>query len=467
MKTKKIINYIVILLSVISFIVLQYYILKLDILPKKYYLLITFIEVLLVILSIIFLIIKKNILNIISVVLSVLLIILNSFGLYYIRHLDRFIDKGFSGDVINVSTYYLLSSNSNSISKLEEVTLDKKIYYYSHSINNDVAREKFGNYDYILIDDLSTYLVDNKESNNYLLLDKLNFNTYKEFNTDVAKYYKVIYEFDIKTTEKRSIEVKDSYNVLVTGKDFGGHNDLNLLITVNNRTHQILLTSMTRGLYVNAYGYDAPFTITYLNSLGDDVVVKTLEEFYDTTIDFTVNIYTENFVDLVDKVGGVEFCSPKNFTTTHAKVLGTYDDTTGKKMYVKKGCRNYNGIEILTISRERLAFNPKGDHQRQENCRQIMINIVKKVASLSTLSNYSEILDSLNNLFTTNMNRNTMTVLVRNALNNIEYEVLEEQVGGEEYQKPIGLHGWVGPAIIANSNDKQNARNKIKEILNN
>ncbi len=466
MNIKKIINYVLILIFLILFIVLQYFIIKLDVLPQKYYLLLTIIEALLAIITILFSFLKNKIFNIISIILSILLIIINSFGIYYVKHLDKFIEKGFTGDIVNLSTFYLISSKDNQVNSIDDITLDKPVNYYVNSVNNDKAREKLGNYIYEEVNNLSSYLENNKNTNNYLLLDKINYSLYSELNPN--NNYKVIYEFDIKTVEKRNFEVKDTYNVLIIGKDFVGRDDLNIIVTINNKTHQVLLTGMTRDLYIDAVGYNFKDTVSSMHALGEDVVVKSLENYFDTTIDFKVSIYTNNLVKLVDTIGGVEFCSTVNFRTTHAKVLGTYDDSKGEKMYVKKGCREYSGIEILTIARERIAFNPKGDHQRQENCRQILTNIVKKVASISTLSNYSEILDSLSGLFTTNMNRNTMAILVRNALNNPNYEIIESYVGGEQtYNAPLGIERWKGSAIYPNEKEAINARAKIKEILNN
>ena len=467
MNIKKIINYTLISISLILFIVVQYYIFKLDVFPKKYYSLFTIIELLLLIISVAFSFFKKNVFYIISIILSVLLIIANSCGLYYIKHLDKFIEKGFTGDIINTSTYCILTSNDNPASSIDDVTFDKKIYYYVNSVNNDIARDKIGNYIFEETNDLASYLEDNQHSENYLLLDKVNYSIYSELK-EKDNNYKVVYEFDIETIEKRNIEVKDSYNIFIVGKDFGGRDDLNLIVTINNRTHQVLLTGMTRDLYIDAVGYDFKDSLTDMYSLGEETVIKSIENFYETTIDYKITIYTENFVEIVDKLGGLEFCSPTNFTTTHAKVLGTYDDTQGEKMNVKKGCREYSGIEILTIARERLAFNPKGDHQRQENCRQILINLVKKITSTSTLSNYSEILDSLGGLFKTNLNRNTLAVLMRNALDNPDYEVIEQYVAGEQsYNIPLGLTRWKGPAIYPNEKDATKARAKLKEILNN
>ena len=465
MKKKKIINYSLLGIAFILFVVVQYYIFKIDVFPKKYYLLFTIIEIVLFSVGIILSFLKKKIFYILSIILSILLIIINSFGIYYIKHLDKFIDKGFSGDVVNLTTFYLVSSSNNNVT-INDITLDNKIYYYAHSVNIDKAKDKLGDYLFEEVDSINSFMSTNMETMNYFLIDKLNYNIYMETNSSLQESYKVIYDFDVETTEKRNLDVKDSYNIFVMGKDFGGHDDLNMLITVNTRTHQVLLTSMPRDLYMDVPGYGFKHTVGYMISLGEDAVIKSVENFYQTTIDYKVTIVTENIVEVVDKLGGIEFCSPQNFRTTHAKVIGTYDDTKGQKMYVKKGCKNYNGIEILTIARERIAFNPKGDHQRQENCRQIMINIFKKLASLTTLTNYVDILNSFNGLYITNMNRNAMTILVRSVLEN-DYEILQQHVGGELYKKTLGYEKYIGPAIIADQNDHNNAINKIKEILNN
>ena len=466
MNKKKIINYFFIGIAIILFMIVQYYIFKIDVFPKKYYLMFTGIEIVILLIAIIFSFLKKKVFFIISIILSILLIIINSFGIYYIKHLDKFIDKGFTGDIVNLSTFYLITSSNNEIAKIDDVTLDKNIDYYSYSINIEEAKEKMGDYLYNPVENLSDYMTGNTESNSYFLIDKLNYNIYLDTNTDVVNSYKIIYEFDVKTIEKRNFEVKDSYNILVIGKDFGGRDDFNMLITVNTKTNQVLLTSMPRDLYIDAHGYGFKESLTDMFTMGEDTVVKSIEDFYQTTVDYKVVIHAEKLVDVVDQLGGVEFCASESFRTKHAKVL-TYDDSTGEKMYVKKGCKTYNGIEILTIARERVAFNPRGDRQRQDNCSQIMANIFKKVASFTTLTNYTEILNSFDGLYVTNMNKNVMTIFVKSVLNGNSYEIIQQHIGGEEYKVPLGIGRWIGYGIVPNPSDHENATAKIKEILNN
>ena len=463
----QLLNYLFTTVSIVLFLILFHYVRKVGVIPDKYVILFVVIEILAIISEIVLVIFKKKSLYIISLIISIILIVINSFGIYYVKHLNKFIDDGFTGEIINTSTYYLLTSNSNSVSNIDEVTLDFEIDYYKNSINNQLAKSKLGEYKYNEIDNLTNYLNDLKDSNKYLLIDKINYGICIELNPIISKDdYKVIYEFNIETIEERNFDVKTSYNIFVIGKDFSNErDDLNMLITINTDTHEVLFTSMPRDYYIDAVGYGFKDSLTNMYALGDETIIKSIENFYQIKVDYKVTLYTENLVDIVDKIGGVEFCSNVNFRTTHAKVLGTYDDTKGEKMYVKKGCYNYNGIEILTIARERVAFNPKGDHQRQENCRKILINILKKLASLSTLSNYTEILNSLNGLYKTNMNKNAVVKLIRSVLDGNEYKISEQHVGGELYNRPLGIERWVGPALYPNMEEVKNAIKKMKEIL--
>jgi len=436
------------------------------VIPNKYVYILLIDEIIILSGEIILTIFREKITYIISCIIAFILIGINIFGLYYIKHLDAFIDKGFTGDIINTTTFYLITNAENKVETIDDVTFDIPIYYYEKSINNDQAREKLSDYNYLKIDNLKKYL-EKYEENRYLLVDKINYEICMELNSDIKREnYKIVYEFDIETVEKRNLEVKTSYNIFVIGKDFSNErDDLNMLISINTETHEVVFTSMPRDYYIDAVGYGFKDSLTNMYALGDDTIIKSIENFYKITVDYKVTLYTENLVDIVDKIGGVEFCSDVNFRTTHAKVLGTYDDRIGEKMYVKKGCYNYNGIEILTIARERVAFNPKGDHQRQENCRKILISILKKLVSLSTLSNYTEILNSLNGLYKTNMNKNAVVSLIRSVLDGNEYKIDEQHVGGELHYGPLGIERWNGPTLYPDMKEVENAIIKIKKVL--
>ena len=141
-----------------------------------------------------------------------------------------------------------------------------------------------------------------------------------------------------------------------------------------------------------------------------------------------MQINTKSLVGLVDSLGGVEFCSDISFKTTHSLILDSYEDNT-RKLNVKKGCYTYSGIEILTISRERLAYTT-GDRQRQKNCQQIMINIFNKMLNFESVLNYVEILNNLSDFYTTNIPTKLITGVVQDYINGDKWTIETQSVDG-------------------------------------
>ena len=457
------------IISFLSFLILTTKINKLDIIPEFYINLFYTAEILIFIICIILFIFKNKIVDIIGIVLLVIFLIINLVGMYYIKNLDKFIDKGFTGDIITTSTYYLVTNKDNKINDIDSVTLDNDITYFNLSKNNELAREKLGNYDYYETDNVNTFLSENKSKNFYLLIDKVNYTITFEYDKTLKESdYKIIHEFDIETSEKRNTTVKDAYTILVMGKDFSGkRNDLNMLITINTITHKVLFTSIPRDYYIPAVGYKYKDSLMVMGVLGDDTVVKSIEKYFGIEIDFKINVYTYNLVDIVDEIGGIEYCSNIAYTTTHALIEDSYDDSKGEKFYVKKGCQHLNGIQTLTVSRERLAFKGAngGDRVRQENCRKIMISILEKILKSTKLTNYTSMLDSLSGFYKTDMNRDTVTILLKSVLKNGSYKIIEQSVNGSGGHGPLRQNTVVSDLMYPDEETVKKASNKINKIV--
>ena len=303
-------------------------------------------------------------------------------------------------------------------------------------------------------------------NNSYFLIASVNYDYLMESTNLYSRdNYKIIGEFNVKEEIKKNNTIKNVYNIYINGLDFTGiMRDYNLIATVNLNTHKIVLTSIPRDYYIDVPAYNMKDTLMCLGSLDSEVSKEALEKLFDIKIDYTVNFNTTSLVNIVDAVNGVDFCSDYDFTTTHALVTNTYDDTKGKKLHVNKGCKTYNGTEILAIARERNAF-PGRDRYRQKNCRQILINIAQKLASATTLTNYTEVLNSFDGLYTTDMNDKTLKSLIKSALENKNFEVVEQSVDGTD---GIGIgHLGTQESWIMNPdmNTVNAATTEIKKVL--
>ena len=191
-----------------------------------------------------------------------------------------------------------------------------------------------------------------------------------------------------------------------------------MIVSINKDTHKILLTSIPRDYHIPVYGKGGRTdNIGYHGALGITTSMKSLEQLLNIKINYYVRVKTNSLVGVVNALDGITFCSDKSFYTTHATILDSYDDTKGDKLYVEKGCHNYNGIEVLTISRERLAYS-SGDRQRQKNCQSILISIFNKATSPGIIKNYQNLLNSISDLYTTNIPRDTITDYIKDILDN-------------------------------------------------
>lgn len=97
-----------------------------------------------------------------------------------------------------------------------------------------------------------------------------------------------------------------------------------------------------------------------------------------------------SLMKLVDAIGGVDVESDYSFRAI-----------SGERFV--KGINHLNGKQALAFSRERKAFSD-GDRQRGKNQQKVIIAILNKTLSSTTLiTKYTDILDSLGGSIQTNM----------------------------------------------------------------
>lgn len=446
---------------------------KLNILPIKYYLLIFGIIVVLEIVSILFILLKKKILNIIGYILSIILIIVNICGIYYVRVTDNFLDKSFNNDNREYTTTFYIVSKKDSNNTLDNI-VGKDVGYYKDTPNIEQAITELG-YKYkvntISYDNISEMF----NSINYILVEKNLYDYTFEIDKSLNKLdYDIIYEYTLtfqETIDSNTEENDDNYipetnniNIYIGGTDFTNQlYDFNMIVSINKDTHKVLLTSIPRDYHIPVYGKGGRSdNMGYHGAWGITTSMKSLEQLLNIKIDYYVKVRTSSLVGVVDTLGGIQFCSDKSFYTTHATILDSYDDSKGNKLYVKKGCYNYNGTEILTISRERLAYNG-GDRQRQKNCQSILISIFNKATSPSVIKNYQSLLDSISNLYTTSIPRDMITGYIRDILdNNTKWTFNTQSLDGYDSRGYVHLTNYLDYVMMPYQSSINSASYNIK-----
>lgn len=448
----------VFLLSIVTILTLN----NLNILPTKYMIGIIIVVIILNIIEGLLIIINKKPLNIIGYVLAFILFIINCILGYYIKTTDNFLNEIFAKTNTYTNTFIVVSKESKKIEEINEIG------YYKKIPNIDKALEKLEIEKQIEYQELSETIYSLNEDKT-IIIEKNLYNLVFELDKTLNKDdFKILYEFEIVTKKKnKKVDKKSSYNIYIGGTDFTNEiYDFNMLVSVSEENNKVLLTSIPRDYHIKIGDTNDLDNINYHGTWGINTTVRSLENLLDTKINYYVKINATSLVKLVDLLGGIEYCSDEEYTTTHALVIDTYNDNLGNKLYVKKGCQKYSGIEVLTISRERLNITGS-DIKRQENCRKILESILKKLMSIDTLVNYEKVLNSVNDLYETNIDKKLITNIIKDKLkNNTEWKIESQELTGTETKGKVHLSNYIDYIMIPDQKSIDESSLKIKEFIN-
>ncbi len=457
-----------ILINLIVSILLVIDINKLDILPTKYFLIVIFILGFINLLSIILLFLKNKITRAIGIIISILLIALSFIGLNYTGDTNRFLNSAFNNNVVETSTYNVIVLKDSEINKLEDLN-DKTLGYLKEEknpielLNNSVStvsteyEDLYELYDLLVSKDLDC-----------ILIDEAYIDVLAEDYQDVNEKIKIVYTFNLetkieKTTEETANLVRP-INIYISGSDSRSSNisnksrsDVNMIVTINPNTHKILLTSIPRDYYVQVHGQTGlKDKLTHSGIYGLEVSTKTMEDLFDVEIDYSVKIGMNAVEEVVDMVGGIEVYSDKTFNSYH--LAG---------WVVQEGINKMDGQKALAYARERYAY-ASGDRHRIQNQQQVLEAVLKKVLSdKSLLLKYDDLLESLGNLYRTDIPRDVITAFVKDQLDTMSTWTFETQwVDGKGASLPTHTAPkYKRYVMIPYEEDVQEASLKIKATL--
>ena len=464
----KIVGYVSIFLFLLFFVLLY----RLDVLPIKYFSILFGIFFFIEVISIISIHCFKRPLKIACFIVVLIFSILFSAGCYYSYYTNAFLNRSFrSGSLKQSTAYYVITGVESEIQGLSDIS--DSISYLSNAYLINEAMESLkaqkdvtmNPYDDVLamFQDLNTGTISS------VLVEQTSYDLTISLSQEFTKeQFRVLYEFTVSVEIENQAGNNDSgkYNIYIGGNDFSNRMmDFNMIVTLNTNTHQILMTSIPRDYYIPVDGYgERKDTLSCMGSRGIDTNMKSLQNFFDIPIDYFIKINTESLVGIVDEVGGINYCSETSYTTTHALILNSYDDSKGRKLNVQKGCQKFNGIEALTVARERKAF-PDGDRQRQKNCQKIIMAIFEQLISTNTITNYNNILNSLNDLYQTSIPREVISELVKETINGASWRVDTQSVDGYNGQGYVHLTNIVDYVMNPNMDTVEEAKNNILNLL--
>lgn len=230
-------------------------------------------------------------------------------------------------------------------------------------------------------------------------------------DSNYASNLKTIYTYKIKKKNSNSANQVDSkvFNIYISGIDTYGpistvsRSDVNIIMTVNMNTHKILLTTTPRDAYVKipGGGADQYDKLTHAGIYGVETSEQTLEDLYGIKIDYYARINFTSFLKLIDQLGGVTVHNDQAFTQ------GKFDFPVGDIQM--------NSEQALGFVRERYNLDG-GDNDRGKNQEKVISAILNKLASLKSVSNFTSIVNNLQDSVQTNMSLNPINALANTQL---------------------------------------------------
>lgn len=425
--------------------------------------------VLLVFLLLVYLLVRKarkKIRFIIGVVLSVLILAVLGTGSLYIYKTVSALDTitGVNKDVTKINVYVKEDDPAQKLadasgytfgilSELDRDNTDQALQQMYYELGSDVQTNEYSG-----LSELADSLNNGTTGAiilNQAYLDVLDeMDNYSSFSSQLREIASLQVETVVQrktpqvteavgsTTETSDNSSADAavtdevYTIYVSGIDTRGEmtassrSDVNIILTVNTRTKQILMVSTPRDYFVPlSISNGVPDKLTHAGIYGVNVSMDTLNMLYDININYYFRLNFAGFEKIIDALGGITVNSDYEF-----------DSQNTKGYHFNKGENHLNGEQALVFTRERYAFK-EGDRQRGRDQMAVIQGVVDKATQPAFLKNYLSVMDSLDGCFETNVPYDIIASLVRRQLDEGgSWQVLSYSTDGTgDTQKPYSM----------------------------
>ncbi|MFQ8707291.1 MAG: LCP family protein [Thomasclavelia sp.] len=400
----------------------------------------------------------------VSILLSVLLLV----GSLYIAQGNSLIDAitGANTETTRISVVVMEKSKYKELSDLKGETIEvnmsaetEKMEEAIKSLKNEESSIKTKEVDEFakMADDLY------KGTTNAIFVNEAYYAMLEANHPNFETETRVIWYKDItvKTNDiSKNVDVtKEPFVVYISGIDTYGkvstvsRTDVNMIVTVNPKTKQILMTSIPRDYYVTLANKGKKDKLTHSGLGGIENTVKTMENFMGIDINYYARVNFTSLIKMVDALGGVDVDSIEAFST------GTYS--------FKKGTNHVNGEQALAFSRERYHVTG-GDNGRVANQQRVLTAMLKKMMSPAIITNYSSVLNSINGSFETNMESGDITGLLQMQISDMaSWTIIQKQLTGTGKTMTGGAYMPNNKLYYMIPNDSSVAENKqaIQNVL--
>ena len=430
-KMKKQMKMIALVLTVISLVltaVFGFMLWSLDMLPALYFG-IGILVLLLLVAGITALILsaRKVQVLIVGIVCSLLFDVIMGGGIYYLNGASSALKKitTTKTEVALVDVYVNADDTAQTIedangyrfgilAELDRDNTDEAVTKINEDLGYEIETSEYGNY-MQLVDAVEANEIDAFILNAAYMDILVDMEGYQDVNDRVRSIaeYEVEHKTQVVDNPVQEEDTdSDTFTVYVSGIDTNGpvstksRSDVNILMTVNTKTKQVLLVNTPRDYYV-----PLPISggnrdkLTHAGIYGVETSMGTLDMLYGTSTDYYFRLNFSGFQTIIDALGGVDVYSDYEFVTLH----GNY--------YIAQGMNHLNGSQALGFVRERYSL-PGGDHDRGKNQMKVIKAMIQKMTSTDFLLNYTNVLNALAGSFETSIPMDLISDVVKSQLSN-------------------------------------------------
>lgn len=464
-----IISLIIGILFVLSMITMYGLVTYLNILPAKFFIPFTIVSILFTLLIGFFLCnfrIKKGI-KIFFSVIGILVVAVSAVVLNYAIHTFDFLKDISNADLKITEKYYVMVKADSPYNSLEDIaTFTMGTFNENTNIYQDAIKKLNELVEITLVEcDSSIQNVDNLLSgeSTSILLSNLHKEQYEEEHKGFNEKVKILETIEVETDHKENEVVtikpvsEDVMTIYISGIDtYGGINlrsrsDVNMLVTVNKKNHEILLTSIPRDYYVQLHGtYGNKDKLTHAGIYGINMSVQTIQDFMGIDINYYVRVNFSTLEAVVNSIGGVDVYSDITFRPTHHP-----------SVIIRQGTNHMDGRTALAFARERYAYQD-GDRHRVRNQQEVLKGIINKATSdVSILTRYTTLLNNVSGYFQTNVDMTEVAEIVKIQLDEMpSWTIKQYSLDGTGSKQPTHSMGATPLYVMIPNQDTINTGSK-------
>ena len=385
--------------------------------------------------------------KIISLVLSVMLTAVYVGGIFYMTGTLDFFSK-ITRIGPQTEKFYAVAEADSSYEDGEDIRGKTVHTYLTNELRYSEAKNKLQDelaVEYEMVENLSA-LADGLLDADYdvIFVSEAHYTAICSEHKGFDEATKIVYTVEI-ATEAEDIAKKvnvteEPFNIYISGLDTEGsidvvsRSDVNMIVTVNPKTHEVLLTSLPRDALIELPGRSgAKDKLTHTGLYGIEETVAAAENFMGIDINYYVKVNYTTVRELVDAMGGIDVHSDFTFTTHGMDVYYAFYE----------GENHLDGSMALAFARERKSFSD-GDLQRNKNQQQVLEAVLKKATSSTTiLTKYTSILNAVEDSVETNLSQQEIQELIKMQLDGMP---------GWDIKK-VSVTGTVGSELCYSTGD--------------